>query len=192
MVLRAGVLPVYKCQHTTLGGPAAAIDQVLDVRHKPAPAAGSANAACIESGGDPAQLAHPGRTDGVYDGQRVCGELRGIPGLSPSSERGGVRGITSANAATGGMCFRAAKRDRFGMGRPSRKGATLARANHAVNRTATAAPQLLPVEIDRRQAGEVGEVHQRDLEIALAVTVDIAADDGRCAGQRHAELARNA
>jgi hypothetical protein len=59
-----------------------AIDQILNIRHMPPPASRSANAACIESGGDSTQVGHSGRTDGIQDRQRVCSEQGGILCLS--------------------------------------------------------------------------------------------------------------
>ena len=40
----------------------------FDVRHMPTPVSRSANAACIESGGNAAQIGDPGCADGNYDG----------------------------------------------------------------------------------------------------------------------------
>jgi hypothetical protein len=44
------------------------INQIFDVRHMPAPVSRGANAACIESGGNAAQIGDPGCADGNYHG----------------------------------------------------------------------------------------------------------------------------
>ena len=59
----------------------------------PVPAAGGANAARVECGSNPAQVRGAGRTNGIYDGQRIRGKQRGILGLGFPAKCGGVGSI---------------------------------------------------------------------------------------------------
>ena len=85
------------------------IDQILDIRHVPVPAARSPNTACIECGGDATQIYDSGFSDSFNDRKRVRGKQGGILGLSFSPDCCGVRSIAliaklSAFGLASGKC----------------------------------------------------------------------------------------